>query len=196
MIQMNAKTDVFWQLVKPHHLKIRAFCRKLSGNRENGDDLYQDSLIAALVAFESLNDHNSILTWLYRIVVNTFRNQQRRPWWKRTLPLRDVAEIDRGYQDPTNSYAARRLLDCLFRRISVKDQILITLFHLEGWPVSDMASLLGKSEGAIRVRLSRAREKMKEAFVKEEKYRLESKTRQFPYRRIRYALSRCKKQND
>jgi RNA polymerase sigma-70 factor (ECF subfamily) len=162
---MNRHRDLFWRLTKPEHLRARAFCRKLVDNREDGDDLYQDALVIALTRFDTLRDTSAFRPWLYRIVVNTFRNQRRRAWWKRFVPLtEEIAENAPG-EDPVPGLTARRKLRRAFRVASPEDQALVTLFELEGWSIAEMAVLLGRSEGAIKVRLSRIRRKMREALA-------------------------------
>ena len=42
---------------------------------------------------------------------------------------------------------------------------MITLFELEGWSVAQLAGLLGKSEANVKVRMSRARRKMRKALT-------------------------------
>ncbi len=39
--------DLFWRHLEGEHPKMEAFCRRLAGNRDDGDDLYQDALLPA-----------------------------------------------------------------------------------------------------------------------------------------------------
>lgn len=166
MKQMIGNRDLFWKLTEPEHLRARAFCRKLMGNRDDGDDLYQDVLVTALTSFGSLRDTNAFRSWLYRIVVNSFKNRMRRPWWKRFGPLTDeVADTVAG-ENPVPSLAARRKLAIAFRAVSAQERALVTLFELEGWSVREIAKLERSSEGAIKMRLTRARQKMRAALAR------------------------------
>ena len=91
---MDVKSDEFWRLVEPEHLKARAFCRKLAGNREDGDDLYQESLVRALSGFNGLRKSSSFRPWLYRIIINTFKSIKRSFFWDRFNPIdEDVLNI-------------------------------------------------------------------------------------------------------
>jgi RNA polymerase sigma factor (sigma-70 family) len=164
---MNQKNrDLFWKLAEPEHLRARAFCRKLTSHREDGDDLFQDALVAALRKFDSLRDREAFRPWLYRIIVNTFHNRIRRPWWKRPAPLTDEVEGRLAGDDPTSLHAARRTLARAFRGVSAEDRALVTLFELEGWTVAELAGLYGRSEAAVKMRLSRTRRKMRETLAK------------------------------
>jgi RNA polymerase sigma-70 factor (ECF subfamily) len=163
---MEEDRILFWKLTEVEHLRARAFCRKLMGNRDDGDDLYHDTLVIALPRFYHLRDRSAFRPWLYRIAVNTFKNRFRCPWWKRLTPLTPEIEESSGGGNPEAVQAARRRLQWAFRAIMPEERALVILFEMEGWTISELARLFGKNEGTIKVRLSRARRKMREAIVK------------------------------
>ncbi len=163
---MIRNKELFWKLTEPEHLRARAFCRKLMGNREDGDDLYQDALVTALTGFKSLRDTKAFRAWLYRIIVNGFKNRLRKPWYKRFGPLTDEIAETHGGDNPAEGMAARRKLEIAFRAVSAEDRALVTLFELEGWPIAEIAKVQGRSEAAIKMRLSRTRTKMREALAR------------------------------
>lgn len=164
---MDKNRDLFWRLLEPEHPRTRAFCRKLMGNREDGDDLYQDALVVALLKFDQIRDTASFRPWLYRTVINTFKNHVRRPWWRKFTPLTTEIEETIGSADPLDAYTARRRLGRAFRAISAHERLIVTLFELEGWTIRELAELFGKRQSAIKTRLSRARRKMRHALVQE-----------------------------
>jgi RNA polymerase sigma-70 factor (ECF subfamily) len=164
--QMIRNSDLFWKLTEPEHLRARAFCRKLMGNRDDGDDLYQDALVSAFTRFDTLRDTHAFRAWLYRIVVNAYKNRVRLPWWKRFRPLTDELIESRIGDNPVESRTAARKLEIAFRAVSPDDRALITLFEMEGWSISEIALMQNKSEGAVKMRLSRARQKMRETLVR------------------------------
>lgn len=163
---MDGQRHLFWKLTEPEHLRARSYCRKLMGNRDEGDDLYQDALVSALTRFSSLRDHTAFRAWLYQIVINTFKNRFRRPWYRRLLPLTVEIEDRTGGEDPAEGHAARRTLKRAFRALTTDERALVTLFELEGWSIADLALLHDAREGAIKVRLSRIRRKMRTALIK------------------------------
>jgi RNA polymerase sigma-70 factor (ECF subfamily) len=164
---MKAERDRFWKLLEPEYHRSMMFCRKLIGDRERGDDLFQDALVIACTRLSDLRDETSFRPWLYRIIVSTFRTTVRRPWWWRKKPLTSEMEVNLTGRDPTAVLAARRWLDRAFEAVSTEDQALVALHELEGWPVIELSQLLGKTEGAIKAQLFRARRKMKMALLKQ-----------------------------
>jgi RNA polymerase sigma-70 factor (ECF subfamily) len=163
---MVNQTELFWTLLEPEYLRAMMFCRKLMGDRESSDDLYQDALVSALTAFPDLRNPAAFRNWLYRIIVNTFRSTVRRPAWRRLLALTPEIELSLAGSNPVDLYAARRTLARAFQGVSPRQQALVTLHELEGWPISDLADLYGKSAGAIKVELHRARRRMQKALEK------------------------------
>jgi len=162
---MKDRSELFWDLLEPEYTKAAAFCRKLTGDRNTGDDLYQDALVIAFTRFTDLRDHAAFRPWLYRIVVNTFKSRMRRRRWRRQVQL----PADSGYNidsvNPGGAYAARRSLELAFRMIAVEDRALVVMHELEGWPVADLARVYGKTPGAIKARLFRIRRKMKKTLL-------------------------------
>ena len=160
---MGVNRDLFWELLEPEYAEAISFCRKLMGERDGGDDLFQDALVLALTRLKSLRDQSAFRPWLYRIMVNCFRSEVRRPWWKRRATLTDETVSGLVGNDPETAHAARRWLERAFRALTPDDRAMVILYELEGWPVAELAELYGRSEGAVKVRLHRARRKMKDA---------------------------------
>lgn len=142
------------------------FCRKLTGDRDSGDDLYQDALVIAYTKFSDLRDRTAFRPWLYRILVNTFHSTVRRSWWKIRISNISPEELSLSVTNPLETLAARRWLERAFRSVSPREQTLITLYELEEWTVAELADLYGKSEGSIKTRLFRARRKMRKALIR------------------------------
>lgn len=163
---MDSDKDLFWTLVEREHFKARALCRKLAGCREDGDDLYHDALLDARRGFGGLRDHEAFRPWFYRIVVNAFKRRLKRSWRERLMPMKPEVVEQTGGRDPGVGYTARRHLEQAFKAISLEDRAVIVLYELDGWSTSDIARMMGKSEGSIRVRLHRARGKMREAMAR------------------------------
>jgi RNA polymerase sigma-70 factor (ECF subfamily) len=163
---MERNRNLFWKLLEPEHPQAEAFCRRLAGSREDGDDLYQDSLIQALEKFAQLREQSSFRPWLYRIVVNNFNNRIRRPWWKKLVSL--TVQSDNGAsaleiigENPESTYLARRKVELAFKAVSPSEKALITLFEIDGWSVKELAEIYRCPTGTIKARLSRARRKMR-----------------------------------
>jgi RNA polymerase sigma-70 factor (ECF subfamily) len=164
--RMSRNRDLFWQHLEPEHRRARAYCRKLTGSREDGDDLYQDALVCALTGFARLRETGSFRPWLYRIIINTYKNRVKQPWWRRVRSIsKEIVESTPG-DNPNGAYAARRRLAVAFRALSPEERAMVTLFELEGWTAEEVGRATGKAPGTVRVRLKRARDKMRQALIR------------------------------
>ncbi|MBN1211708.1 MAG: RNA polymerase sigma factor [candidate division Zixibacteria bacterium] len=158
---MGNDLSLFWQLVEKEHHRARAYCYRLSGGGEDGDDLYQESVVTAYNGFSGLRQTASFQPWFYRIINNNFKSRFRNPWWKRILSLLPEHENVFRTENPSALYEARQRINKALEVLSVDDRILVTLAELEGWKISELAELTLKTEGTIKMRLSRARQKMR-----------------------------------
>ena len=178
--------DLFWRYLEAEHPGMEAFCRKLVGNRDDGDDLYQDALLTAMTRLEALENPESFKPWLYRIIVNMYKSRRRREWLRSRLRLAQSPDHSGTVDDNSGQIGARIWLKRAFRAVSAEDRALVTLFEIDGWSVSELARMAGKPEGTIKSRLSRTRKKMR---IELKKYLLETKLTELE---ANYALPRCK----
>ena len=154
--------ELFWELLSPEHRRAEAFCRKLCSSKDDGDDLYQDALLAAFQGFEALREPPAFRNWLYSIIIRRYRNSFRQPWWKRRTTL--TPEISEAHSfDPTERFDSNRWLERALKALKTEERALIVLFEIEGWGISELSEMLHKPEGTIKARLSRSRRKMRKA---------------------------------
>ncbi len=52
-------------------------------------------------------------------------------------------------------------MDATLARLGMSDRLILTLFYVNDLPISEIASVLDASEGAVRTRLARARKRFK-----------------------------------
>ncbi|MBU2652477.1 MAG: RNA polymerase sigma factor [Bacteroidetes bacterium] len=174
----------FWQLLEPEHAKAQRFCRRLTGNLEDGDDLYQDGLLTALRKIDSLRDPGALRPWLYRILINGYKNRFR-SLRRRQEEVSDESIMIEHAHDPAGELTARRWLDRAFAALKPDEIALVTLFELEGWTVAELAASFDRPDGTIKARLARTRRKMRHEI---EKYLAPKQPPPVTMRKAGYAL--------
>ena len=174
---MREYNQNFWNLVEPLHAATGAFCRKLMGDRDEGDDLYQEAIYKALTRFEQLRDPEAFRPWLYRIITNCHRNRVATHWWRRFVRLGRSHESIPIPGDLAEQVEARRRLEVALKPLSPKDRTLLLLYETEGWSVAELADMTGISIDAVKARLSRARRKTKAALQRNQKILVEAGAR-------------------
>jgi RNA polymerase sigma-70 factor (ECF subfamily) len=138
-----------------------AFCRRLAGNRDEGDDLYQEGLLLALRKFGSLREKAAFRAWLFRLLINCYKNRRRSEWLTRHIRLTGkLSESGEGF-DPRGQFDSRRWLGRALKALSPENRALIVLYEIKGWSVAELAEMYHKPEGTIKARLSRSRQRMR-----------------------------------
>lgn len=152
------------RLLEPIHDRAHAFARSVSRSRDDGDDLFQESLLRALDKLGTLRDDAAFKGWLYRIIINHHRNRSRRAFWRRLLPLiGNEAGDDRAHDETLGSVERARIA---LGQLPAEMREAIVLHDIEGWAVGEIAELEGVSMSAIKSRLSRGRERLRDVYSK------------------------------
>ena len=64
--------------IQAHGRRLFGLCLTLCAHRQDAEDLYQDTWLKALAAFDQYDPSRPFEPWLTRICVNTYRNTLRR----------------------------------------------------------------------------------------------------------------------
>jgi RNA polymerase sigma-70 factor (ECF subfamily) len=151
----------FWQLMEKEHEKARRYCFKLAGGSDEGDDLYQDAVIRAYNGFPELRQPESFRPWVYKIINNAYKARFRNRWWQKVTTLPPKIIDGMKTENPTALYDARCRLNYAMESLTPDDRIIVTMAELEGWKITELAHLYSKTEGFVKMRLFRARKKMR-----------------------------------
>ena len=92
--------------------------------------------------------------WIIRATINACKDYLRTNFWKRATVLDDAYEI------PSPKEPESELLD-LVMELPKNYRVSIYLHYYEGYPVGEIAAIMGKSENTISAYLARGRKKLK-----------------------------------
>ena len=134
-------------------LKICLFYAKTDADRQ---DLLQDIVLQAWKSYPSFREESRFSTWLYSVSLHTalFMRRKQKP---ETSPL--TADIP----DNTLYGAGNDQLEQLNLAIAGLNEIekSIVLLYLDGYAYEEMENITGISNGALRVKMSRIKQKLK-----------------------------------
>lgn len=99
----------------------------------------------------------SLLPWLLATALNVARNSSRNR--RRYEGFLAGLPAARSARDPGSVAEDRQVLRVL-RTLPIRDQQVLTLCVLEGWPERDAAAVLGVPSGTVKSRLHRAKQKL------------------------------------
>ena len=169
---VDGDPDAFGVLFARHRDRLWAVALRTMGNPEDAADGLQDGMIAAFRRAGSFRGEAAVTTWLHRIVVNACLDRIRAAKVRRAEPLPDdlddhggrgsLATQD-GTHDPADlSVAAerrRRVLAAL-DTLPAAQRAALVLVDMEGYPVHEVAQMLGCAEGTVKSRCFRGRARL------------------------------------
>lgn len=144
---------------------------RMVGDPDEAEGVVQDSFIAACAKMDSFRAESSLKTWLHRIVVNTalMRLRKRRPERLSDDPADEYKYLPEllinNKDEPLENILTSELEDELSQAIMELPESLRTTLVLrehEGLSTRETAETLGISESAVKVRLHRARNALRE----------------------------------
>jgi len=140
---------------------------RIVGNEDDAADVVQDSCLRAWRALPGFRGDSKLSTWLHAIVVNVSLSALQR---RRQHPTDHLSDLDEArLPDPreqADPHAAAESTDLRHELLHAVDRLPRTLRdvvvarELRGMTHSQIATALGISEGASKVRLHRARLQM------------------------------------
>ena len=155
----------FDELVRAHRDRVTRLASRLLGWPDEVDDVVQDVFLAAYRSLGRFRGEARIDTWLTTITLNRCRSVRRWRWLRLRLPRRATpqreASSGRPDQPAENAELLAEVREAV-RHLAQTDREAIVLRYLEGASVDTIASLLGVSRGAVEVRLSRARNRLRD----------------------------------
>jgi len=137
------------------------FALRLSSNADTADELVQEAMLRAARSWKTFRGESRFETWLFRIVVNVFRDHAGRA--RREDPLSEES-IDAGQRLPSEQAIAGELGELVARCVSAlpeRQREVLVLSVYEGLSAREIATVLGTNEANVYSTLSLAREKLR-----------------------------------
>lgn len=143
---------------------LRAYARALLRDRDAADDLVQDTLVAAVSRRSQWRGEGALRGWLFRILLNRFRDGLRRGRSAPVLAL--VAEPAAAPVTEARLHLAE--VHAAMGRLPEDQRAALLLVALEGMSLSEAAQVLGLAEGTLASRLARARAALRQMTGRDE----------------------------
>jgi len=156
---MEGTDRVFERLVRDHQHRIFALGLALTGNRQDAEDVAQDTFVRAYRALATYTPDRirdlKQKAWLHQIAVNVVRNRVRglRP---RLVEL-NGSEPDHG-TGPEETVMLRAEIDELAARVAClppKYREAVVLRHVQELSYAEMSEALGQPVGTVKANVHR-----------------------------------------
>lgn len=147
------------QLLRRHHGRIHALCRRMTGNETDADDATQEALIAIArgLATGRFDGRARFSTWAYRVAANACLDELRRRG-RRPAPA-GPDRLDRHTSPGPGPEAAADTVDVdrALAQLSPEFRAAVVLRDLCRLDYAEIAQVLGIPAGTVRSRIARGR---------------------------------------
>jgi RNA polymerase sigma-70 factor, ECF subfamily len=157
---------LFRRMCEAHTAAVLAYALRRVP-RDDAADVVAETFLVAWRRLDDV-DERSALPWLYAVARRVLLSQQRSTRRQHAIAER-IASVEPsvGAETPQGSSRSRRLLDAL-AAMSEGDREVLMLAAWEELPSGDAARVLGCSATAYRIRLHRARRRLRERLAEAE----------------------------
>lgn len=153
-------------LFERHHARIYNFCHRMTGSQSASEDLVQEAFMRALKYRKTFRGDSDFLPWLYRLarnVCNDYFHQGRRfPITADELPEQISAELSAA--DSVERQEEICLLRQALLRLPLERREILILSRFEYRSYEEISQLLGCSVGAVKVRVHRALNQLRDTY--------------------------------
>jgi RNA polymerase sigma-70 factor (ECF subfamily) len=166
--------EAFEELVNRYERKIYRLGLNITGNREDAEDVLQETFLKAFEHLADFREDSRFYTWIVRIGVNEALMKLRRRRSERMVPIEDAVGDDgevipREFTDwkpnPEQQFSRAELENILEDAAKALPPTFRAVFFLrdvEGLSTEETAEILNLSSGAVKARLFRARLRLRE----------------------------------
>ena len=157
--------QAFDGLVRRYKNPLVNYLTHLSGSKDRAEDYAQEAFVRLYEHAQRYEDRDAVAPLLYRIATNLVRTDLRRAVrWRNLLPLFH----SNGHSNGTSPH--RRVLEDevkgkvaeALESLPLNFRAPLLLYEMEDWSYQQIAQSLGCSEGTIKSRICRAREKLRQ----------------------------------
>jgi RNA polymerase sigma-70 factor (ECF subfamily) len=168
--QAGSGSTRFEALFRDYQRPIINYLYRMVGDSGKAEELAQDVFVRAYSALPRLPLDANHRAWLYRIATNLAYDHLRRKRLVQWLPLLDRDQHESGSRE-SEPGEAQAVQDAL-GRLPNDHRAALILYSVQGYSTREIAEMLGTSEGAVKTRLSRARERFREMYREENEHGL------------------------
>ncbi|WP_432672655.1 RNA polymerase sigma factor [Flavobacterium sp. SM2513] len=158
---MKEKEHEFLTRIEKHKGILYKVSRMYMDNAVDQEDLFQEIICQLWKSYDSFRNESQFSTWMYRVAINTaiiFLKKEKRKVDKYEIPSDNIKE------DEGDSHIKESQIEHFYKAVQQLEKIdkAIIFYQLEGFSHKETGLNLGISEGNARVKLNRAKEKLKE----------------------------------
>ena len=167
--------DEFERFVLKFGKDILRFCRMTAGDAENGDELYQDTMLKLLEKKKRLDSMQNTKSYALSTSIYLWKNKKKKYANRmRLVPIDGMDEMSDeryGFTDSDNEVSPERIvlkqneidmIQGFVKTLPEKYRIPIYLYYSADMQINEISKILGLPEGTVKSRMRKAKKQLKE----------------------------------
>lgn len=152
---MDTGRDIREAVIKYSDMLYK-ICIVILCNEQDVQDAIQDTFCRYLEKAPDFHDEEHEKAWLIRVATNICRDMLR---FRLRHPKISIDQLEDSLAAPQQRDTLRELLE-----LPVRQKTVIYLHYVEGYQIKEIADILGTTEAAVKMRLRRGREQMRQTW--------------------------------
>ncbi|MFQ5688844.1 MAG: RNA polymerase sigma factor [Gemmatimonadota bacterium] len=161
---LAGRRDAYGILVRRYQDGFFRYAERMTGTADDAADIVQVAFVRGFRGLRRCREPERVGGWLFRIVVNLCKDHAKSRH-RRDVRLEAVSEVRSERGDPEESARRSEIrgeIERALQELGPEQREAFVLKHVEGWSYEDMSEALGVSVSALKMRVHRAREELKE----------------------------------
>jgi RNA polymerase sigma-70 factor (ECF subfamily) len=162
---MGTKMD-FWEIYDQYYPKVKRFISATVKDEWIAEDLVQETFTRAQTGLKDLKDPSKLSAWIFRIAHNLcqdhFRDTKRRSDKEREVAEQATPKEEASVQDTLESHQMGQCVRDMTEFLPQSHRTVLILFDVMELTHAEISEVLGITVQNVKVRLHRARRKLKE----------------------------------
>jgi len=154
--------EAFEQIFRIYRDPIFRLAYRFTGNRDDAEDLTQEIFLKVFESVSSFRYESSFATWLYKVAVNTCMNFRRDRKPTESLGITDDLGSSVSPEAICEQGELQRKIEVEIASLPSPLKVAFLLVVVEGVTYKDASEILGLSVDALRMRVCRARQILRE----------------------------------
>ena len=146
------------EIIDRYQTTVYGLALAKTGSRADADDVFQEVFLAYFQSGKTFREEEHRRAWLLRTTLNLCRRVTQSSWRKKTVPLSEREDTPVSFSTPEENSVWQAL-----SALEEGYRLPLYLFYFQGLSTGEIARVLSLGEGAVRMRLSRGREQLRQA---------------------------------
>ena len=157
-LAVGGDSEAFTELVRRYRDAVYGYCYYRVGSFEDARDLCQETFIIAYTKLRQLREPSKFGAWARTIATNLCAQWRRT---RREFPADDITIFETRDESPASAMVREALAG-----LPDKERLAVVMHYVDGLTYGEVADFLEISEGAVRGRIYRGREALREEVIR------------------------------